>query len=318
MITFFSFKKILVVPLSFFAFMQCGFAAHITIDAPNAATSNGQPVIVQVSLDPEQDVISGIGGDFSFPSELFSLGIITSEGGVPVLWVKSPSVSDEKYLDGRTHITFEGIFPGGYDGVRSPFYEGKRKGNLFIATLIPKNKGRGLLMVDSVNVNRFDNEATPLPVSSVARSIVVPSLTGVVLESPSSPLRVRGTTIEAFVTKDPLVANNAWYLVVNEVSGASPVARLFVAETDDYNGELVSDNMWHTARSPYVLFYQDRSKHVHVKALYADNTYTTVTIPPVDNSQSVSIISRILISVALMLFLLYAYVRSHSPQKKSS
>jgi hypothetical protein len=79
-----------------------GFAANITISAPEKAVSNRQPIVVQIFLDTGKDILSGISGDFSFPSEMFTISDITVEGSAVSLWVKQPHVSEEKYFDNRT------------------------------------------------------------------------------------------------------------------------------------------------------------------------------------------------------------------------
>ena len=73
-------------------------AASIIIDAPKKAPANRRDVIVQIVLNPEQDVISGMSGDFSFPTDSFSVRSITTESSIVSLWVKQPSISQEKYF----------------------------------------------------------------------------------------------------------------------------------------------------------------------------------------------------------------------------
>ena len=59
---------------------------------------------------------------------------------------------------------------------------------------------------------------------------------------------------------------------------------------------------------PYVLLFQDRTKYIHVKVVYSDHTYTLRTLPPVENSQSIPSMSRILLGIALLLLCVYFYV----------
>ena len=304
------FKKIIVSFLWCYATLSFAYAAQITLQAPNKALANRQPIVVLVYLDPEQDTLSGLGGDFSFQSDMFTVSDISTENSVVSLWVKQPGQSEEKYLDNRTHVTFEGIFPGGHDGVRSPYYQGKRPGILFSVTLIPKNKGAGTLLIDDITLNRFNSSATPIPTTNVIHSIVVPELLPVASPQTGAMIRVKSPTLTAFVTRTPLVDNNAWYLVVNEREGKSAIQEILVAETDDYNGELVDENKWHTAKNPYILFYQDRSKFIHVKIIYSNSTYTTFTLLPVENSTSILTISRILVGIVIVLSLMYFYVKS--------
>ena len=301
-------KLLLFLPIITLSAISYVTASSIVIESPDKALSNRQPIVVQVFLDQENNTLSGVSGNFSFPADLFSIESISVENSIVSLWVKQPSVSLEKYLDNRTHITFEGIFPGGYNGVRSPYYSGVKPGRIFYITLVPKNKGNGIFIVDNIEFHAFDQEASRLPSASIFKTIIVPDLLG---DAPSISTAERGVyskTLEAFITRDPLINNNAWYLVVNDREQKSAISDISVAEDDTYNGELVPDLTWKHASTPYVLFYQNRSKYVHVKVLYADHTYSLVTLLPVENSESIVITSRILVSVVVLLSLLYFYV----------
>jgi hypothetical protein len=280
----------------------------LTIVAPEKALANRQPITVQVFLDTENDTVSGISGNFSFDSDLFSVDSISAENSIVSLWVKQPTLSQEIYLDGRTHITFEGIFPGGYSGIRSPYYFGSMPGKLLTVTLIPKNNGVGNLMVDDIALNAYNSEATPIKTESVIRQIAVPHLTGVAPDISRISREVKSTD-SSFITRDPLVNNNAWYLVTNDTQAKSAIDTIYVAETDDWDAHLVDERMWKKAANEYVLSFQKRTKYVHIKIVYTDGTYTLTTLPPVENSTSIPYTSRILGGVAFALLLLYLYVQ---------
>ncbi len=300
-------KKIYIALIIYLSTSFFVYAAKITIDAPQKTSSNRSPLLVTVTLDPENDVISGVSGNFSFPSDLFTISNISTESSVVSLWVKQPTVTDEKYLDGRTHIVFEGIFPGGYDGVRSPYYKGTRPGKMFTVVLIPKNKGKGTFTVDDVLLNAFTSEATPLPAYGVTRTIENPDLAAEYITAPNPLREVESPTLSVFVSQDPLISNNAWYLMVSEREQKSSIDRIYVSENDEYHASLVNEYAWHIEKMPYLLQHQKRTKYIHVKVVYTNNTYTLRTILPVENSQSIPRTSRILISVALALLVLYVY-----------
>jgi hypothetical protein len=284
-------------------------AARITIDSPPFTSPHKTPITVHFMLDPEKDTLSGMSGNFSFPTELFTLGDISTDSSVVSLWVKQPAVSDEKYLDGRTHITFEGIFPGGYDGVRSAYYQGVRPGVMFSVTLLPKNKGIGFLTVDDILLNAYNSEATPLKAVSVVQSIENPASSEIYVMTQKSPQEVDSSTLLAFISHDSLINTDAWYLMVHEREQKSSVESISVAETDEYYAPRVDEYVWHVEKVPYILYDQKRTKYVHVKVVYSNHTYTLRTLSPVENSQSIPSVSRILLSVALALLVLYVYVK---------
>jgi hypothetical protein len=286
------------------------FAVSVSIGGPQTTLPTRDQIVVFVVLNPERDTLSSISGNFSFPSDMFTVVDISNAGSVVPLWITQPSLSKEKYLDNRTHIIFEGIFPGGFDGVRSATYLGKKEGIIFAVTLLPKAKGVGSFIVDDLFVTSFTPQADQLPVSSAIRYVSVPTLIGTQSPFSSSLVRTESKTLQATISRDILIDNNAWYVMVHDSHEKSAIESMYVAETNDYNGELVSESAWRSAKNPYVLLYQERNKFVHVKIVYADKTYTTLTLPPVENSQHISQLSRILVSIIIVLFVLYTYGKS--------
>lgn len=303
------FKKTVIAFVVILSLHSVVYGAAITITSPDKALANRQSVTVEVFLNLEDETVSGISGSFSYDADLFSVDTISSENSVVSLWIKQPALSHDVYLDGRTHITFEGIFPGGYGGVRSPYYQGVMPGKLFTVTLIPKNSGAGNFVVDTIELNTYNSEATPIKTESAIRQITVPRLTGSALSSPRIPVEVKSSTVSSFVTRDPLVNNNAWYLVTNDEQGKSAIDTIYVAETDDWNAHLVDERLWKKATNQYILSYQKRTKYIHIKIVYSDQTYTLTTLPPVENSAGIPLTSRILGGVAVLLLGLYLYAK---------
>ncbi len=303
------YKKTFLVFVTLISSYTSLYGAVITIASPSNALTNRQPVIVQVFLDSENETISGISGDFSYDTELFTLDTISTENSILSLWVKQPTLSHDIYLDGRTHIIFEGIFPGGYSGVRSPYYQGVRQGKIFSVTLIPKSSGAGNFMVDNIELNAYNSEATPIKTESAIRQITVPFLSGAITSAAHVPVEIKSSSPPSFITRDPLVNNNAWYLVTNDEQGKSAINTIYVAETDDWNAHLVGERQWKKATNQYILAYQQRTKYVHIKIIYSDSTYTLTTLPPVENSTTIPLASRILGGVAALLLVFYLYAK---------
>ncbi len=301
------FLKILLTLFIGASFVDTVSAAKILINAPSKALSNRQPIVVRVLLDTEQDTLSGISGNFSFPADLFSVESIMTQGSVVSPWVIEPSISEEKYLDNKTHIIFEGIFPGGFSGVRSPYYEGGKAGILFSITLIPNNKGTGTLGVDDIVFNSFSSDAKRLPSEAIFTIITVPQLIGNPAVKSNEPQRVENKSLSLRVDRDELINRNAAYLTLTHSDTFSAVKKIFVVESDTYNGDTILEKEWREVSLPYVLLYQDRTKYIHVKVLYANNTYTIKTLAPVENSKSISGLSRILVGVLALLFVLFFY-----------
>lgn len=283
-------------------------AASFSIISPSRVASNADRVYVVVSLDSEGETLSGVAGDFSFPEDLFEVDSIFVDSSIVSLWGKPPSIAAEKYLDRRTHIVFEGIFPGGYKDITSPFSSATSKGKLFTVSLIPKTEGEGVFLLSNGEVYRFSENAEKMHTEEVISPIRIPVLSGDSKKRQvRAPVMMIRSSLHAFVTRTPLVHDNAWYVTIQDNdTHATPVA-YYVAERNTYSAESVAPGAWKEVTNPYVLFYQDRSMNVHVKVLYSDNTYSTVSIPAVDNRSLISSISRILVSIAIAVLVLYRY-----------
>jgi hypothetical protein len=142
---------------------------------------------------------------------------------------------------------------------------------------------------------------------SAVSSITVPDAIGAPITPYPDTKQIQSKSLTAFVTRDELVARNAWYIVVNDKEARSTIEAIYVAETDDISPLNVSDSAWRKVSSPYVLLYQNRSKHIHIHVVYSNKTYSYITLQPVENFTSISFASRILISIVVLLALLHHY-----------
>ncbi len=296
-------------------------AASFKVVAPERAPTNGEPFSVIIMLDTEGETVSGVEGILSFDKSLFSIDSISTENSIVTPWVGFPRVSDERYFDNRLHITFEGIFAGGFGGVKSAYYKGAREGKLFTVVLRPKSFGETTLVLDSLSLRSFNELATEIPVSNVIKKVGVAPGTKIVSEDITQLRRFENQNLSVVVAKSDLVGNGALYLVIDDKEPRSSIVGMYVAESETYNGDLVNPPEWHTARNPYVLLSQNRSNYIHVKVVYSDNTYTIKTIEPVDNIQATNGNSHILVFIGMLIvaLCLYAYARkfkiipSHTP-----
>lgn len=288
-------------------------AATITVLAPEKAPLSGEPFPVVVTLDPEGEVVSGIEGNLSFDEKIFSVDSISTDNSVVSPWIGFPHISSDKYFDNKVHITFEGIFAGGFGGVKSPYYKGEREGKVFTVFLRPKNAGEATLVLDSLSLRAYNEEATEIKVLSTVKKISVPVGTRILKKEEKSLRFIRHDSLAVMVAKSELINSGAFHIVIDDKEPHSAISEMYVAEADVYNGTLVEEKDWHKASNPYILLSQDRSKYIHVKVIYSDDTYTIKTVEPVDNLRSYEQNSHILISIGMLIaaFCLYVYNRKY-------
>lgn len=296
-------------------------AASFSVMMPERAPANGEPFSVVVTLDTEGKTLSGIGGSLSFDERLFSVDSISTGNSVVTPWIEFPRVSFDQYFDNRTHIVFEGIFAGGFGGVKSANYKGAKEGKVFTVTLRPKSTGETTIVLDSLTLRSFDETASEIPVQSVIKKITVAPGTIILSKNDIAQRRIDNKGLTVVIAKSDLINNGNLYLVIDDKELHSSITDMYVAESSSYNGDLLSQSEWRSARNPYVLQLQDRSKYIHVKVIYSDNTYTIKTIEPVDNLQGNKQNSHILLSIGMLIiaFCLYVYNKKYTirPQRKT-
>lgn len=290
--------------------VQSVFFAHaavLSFDSPKSVSSNRSPFVVTVFLETENDSVSGISGDLSFSSELFDVKTISTQNGVIPLWVQSPHVSKDTQFDRKTHITFEGIIPGGFNGMRTPYASGIYPGIVFTVTLIPKNKGDGDISLQDIEIRAYDEKATLLSTKSSTRPVSIASLSGQVYSGDNELTFVSSDSVRMEVSANELIHARNPYVYVYDENPSRAINYIQIAESHEYKPENVSLSSWRTATNPYVLLDASRSKYIHAKIVYTDNTFTYATTEPVENLQSFSQLSRILVYIVIAIFLLYHY-----------
>lgn len=288
------------------------YAYSIDIDAPSSATHTSDPVYVKVYLDTEGEIVSGISGEISFPKNMFELHSVSTDGSVVAPWVTYPVLKKEEYLDGKAHISFEGIFAGGFSGVRSPYYNGARKGLLYTLILLPKEQGQGEIVIDSLSVYAFDEQATTKLLPSVIKTITVPDLISHATLPGKVVKQVSPKSVRVAIERSEFIHNNAWYVTVNDTEPKSAIESISVIEDGEVSVSPL-DSRWREISSPHILYYQNRNKYVHVKIVYSNGAYALTTLPPVENFATTTTISRILIGsiIVIVLYVMYAYLIRH-------
>lgn len=290
------------------------FSARLILDAPTDASTNGEPFSVTISVDSEGEALSAISGVLSFPSGVFDIQSVTTRSSIVSLWVSQPKISAKEIIGDRVRIPFEGIIPGGYTGVRSPYYQGVRPGLVFIITLLPKKASIANISLEDIKFHLFNAEGTMVKVEPVTSLVTIPTQSIVYSTVTRDLALTYSTTLDVNLLRDPLIANNAWYLSVVEDESTRPISRIYISETGEYSSDEVSENEWKEVKNMYIVKNQSRTKYLHVKILYENNTYMIKTIAPVENSPSIFYSSRILISILCAIiigFVLYLYVKKN-------
>jgi hypothetical protein len=291
-------------------------AARLTLVQKTDVTSGR--VTIDVMADPEGESINAIAGDVSIPSELLSVASISTVGGVAPLWLTKPEVSSEKELDTRTRVEFEGIFPGGFTGGRSPYYAGTEAGKLFSVTLQPEKAGDAVVLLENIDIRLNDGQATRVPEDPDVLSFTIPDVASLPKTEQSAPVashEVPNANIETFLTKDQNTDSDAWVLMIHDDTNTATLKQYSVAESKSAAPDDVYFYEWKKVTFPYKLDYQSRNRFIHIKAEYDDGSYSYTTIQPVQKSDDTTAIWRILILIAIALLVGYVLIQKYRTKK---
>jgi hypothetical protein len=197
--------------------------------------------------------------------------------------------------------------------VKSAYYGGVKTGVVFTVILLPKQQGSGIISLDNIVINAFDERATPLITTSKYVSITVPDLISNATLPGKVVKEVSPASLSVFLERSDLLHNGAWYVTVYDSQPKSAIETISIIESDSPTALSREDVRWKKITTPHILFHQDRSKFIHILVTYSNGAYAFKKVAPVENSQVSVTISRILSSVLILAFLyvIFVYVTHH-------
>jgi hypothetical protein len=274
-------------------------------------------VQLEVLLDPEEESVNAFAGTLSIPSNYFVVDAVSTAGSIVSLWLDQPHVSTELNMTTRIRIPFEGILPGGFTGVRSPYYVGTRPATLFTVTLRPRSAGEAIILLENVDIRRNDGNATKIPSETTALSIVIPELSTLpkITKMKNTPYELPSSTVRAFLTHDISIQNGKWALVVHDEEKSRTLKSYYVAEARASQPNSIRIYEWKKATFPYVLSNQSRNRFIHIKAEYTDGAYSFTTIAPVEKADDMRDVWRILSSIVVVILIGY-FLMKHYAKKQ--
>ena len=159
-----SIKKIIfyISILAIFA-DNCTHAASVFL----IQEQKGDFISISVMLDTEGENINAMAGTLTFDTDLLSNPTIYDKKSIVKNWIESP------YLDATTSksISWAGIVPGGFSGVRSGLYKGTRPGELFRFIFSKIKSGTTTIILKDLDLRLNDGLATSVPVSDQSFNI---------------------------------------------------------------------------------------------------------------------------------------------------
>jgi hypothetical protein len=133
-------------------------AAQITASSSRTQIHVGEEVLVDVLLDTQGQALNAISGTLRFDPQVLKFNSISRDNSIVNLWTDEPVVNN-------SFVRWGGLMPGGFLGVRSPFYQGSRPGQIIRLSFVALKEARTEISFPSLEVYLNDGKATLAEVS---------------------------------------------------------------------------------------------------------------------------------------------------------
>lgn len=266
------FKIIFLFFIFFFLFSLPASAASLNLVSPLPEMGIGQEFKVDLMLDAEGQDINAAQGKIVFPQNNLELKEIIDGNSIINLWIEKPVLKGNKIL-------FSGVIPGGFSGVLSPYYKGKKPGKIFSLIFYTKSEGDGAIEIHDAKALLNDGKGTEAPLAVYNFSAYVTTLTDEQFTI-SNQIPKDIDPPELFtpeISRDPDVFDGKWFLVFITQDKGSGIDRYEVQET--LNRE-PNKNNWQVAESPLLLKDQNRASYIFVKAVDRAGNQRIVVVTP--------------------------------------
>ncbi len=292
----------------YFSFAQISFSASVTHVIEENLRS--KEIKVTFLLDAKNESLNAYEGEIIYDTKKLSLERIETANSLVTTWITLPEKGNS--LLGDDTILFEGLTPGGFEGVLGVGENNKEPGILFAAIFSLKEEGNGEVRLSRISVYKNDGTAnvsdiidygvTLSPtVSFLASSSYRPPYTGMRQENDSI------SDIFAEIVTHEDVYGGKPFLIFENRNKQKSIKRAEVSESLRENPRSIKDFSWTEAKSPYLLTQMQASKYIHIRAEYTDGTYSYKTLETVEKGTNFSQKYYILIlSIVLILLIIYA------------
>lgn len=283
-------------------------AASLTL--VNSSSTAPGIVTIDVMLDTAGESLNAVSGSLAFPASLLSLDSSDTSHSLVNTWIVTP------HEESAGLVVWSGITPGGFSGVRSPFYQGERPGRLFQLEFSVRQPGMATLSPQELVALLNDGQGTATSVSTAPLDVLLAEVSqpSVITGTPASPADVvPADPAWAAITRSPLVADDRWYLSLDPDTNAVSVSSIEVAETSQGDPATVDPLSWHAVTDPYLLQDQSRSKYVHVRFTASSRTQYVLTLSPVHSTSRPLLYAAVAVVISLLVLV---FVLLHLKIKK--
>ena len=255
--------------------IPAALAAELKISSASKDVGLNQRFEAILTLDSQNKSLNAIEGDVSWSQNLELISINDSNSIVGP-WVEKPEVNDA----GR--VSFQGIMPGGYNGVQSSAWVGVRPGEVFRLVFQSKELGKAFVKTENAKVLLNNGIGTQDNLSVSNLDIAISSkVSGQQFEEPLDKVPPENFLPET--TRDQNIFNDKWFLVFKARDLGSGIDYYEVKEeypTFYFKSLFNGGGNWISAESPYVLSDQTLKSYIRVRAFDKSGNIRLVELEP--------------------------------------
>ncbi len=289
-------KKYIVCILVLLFLPMFSKAAEVKLTKNTQVESLGQPTKVFLYFESSEGPINALSGNLLLTPGFFDKVRIVEENSVVGLWVKKPSLKDNK-------ISFSAVMPGGVG-----------EGSLFTLELTPKVLGNTEVFAESMKGFLNDGEGTILSMPNSKIELSVNE--GAVSAKEEVKENLDQIPPKSFVirtARDPKILNNQWFAVFLTTDLESGISKYEVAEV---KGSQIKPEDWITQESPYVLKDQTRKSRLLVRAYDNSGNFTESVLESKTTHNSFSKYYFYVIILLIIVSSVLVYKRKQNVKKK--
>jgi peroxiredoxin len=300
-----SMKKITITLLSVLfcgsMFIHNAYAMDIFTTPSASQVEVGDTLTVDIYLqnDDIEQSVNALAGEYAYSSELLRVKTISVNGSIINGWIVSPFVVEE----GK--ITWSGIIPGGFAGTQDAFTSELSSGLLMSITFQAVREGDAYFSFSNIQAHQNDSVGTLMNIVPQISTVHISFSTKKLIDNASSTSSVsdQSTGLDVQVIKNTAGNSQKWFVTfVPGITSMIDVSAYQIIETHQSDPDLVLENAWKSAQSPYELQNQDRTSYVHIKYRGLNGKEYIYTLQPVTGYSKWGILKVLLCAIIFFVF----------------
>lgn len=268
-------------------------------------------VSIDVMLDPEDENINALSGTLSFDSSVLANPSIHTEDSIINNWIIIPSV-DQLHATNIQTISWSGIIPSGFVGVRNASYEKPLPGKILKVVFTPIVSKQTSISIKDIDLKSNDGLGTTIPTkdANLSFNIEYPSAN---IDSINS---VNSKNIHVLIGRDQNIFNNKYFIAFENAIDSGVIDHYEMTESPLSSLTLLTNPDWRRVTSPALLEDQDRKSYIYLRAIGHNGRMAYVILNPSNTDSNNKIIFSYVIIIIIILLVCLILFKINSIRNK--